>query len=99
MGAFADHKTNRDSKTDLEDIPFLNLIQDDIKIDEKTVIKTKEVSKSGNDSSCDIDGQTDNQGSGDATRLQDSVLSNHSSISQELPPDDFVMVELVRFPI
>ncbi|XP_071127805.1 autophagy-related protein 13-like [Mytilus galloprovincialis] len=97
IGAFADNKIHRDSKSDIEDIPFLNLIQDDIKIDDKTVLNVKELSKSSKsrNDSCDSDRrESSSHASGDGEKLHESVLSNHSSISQELPPDDFVMVEL-----
>lgn len=100
IGAFADNKIHRDSKSDIEDIPFLNLIQDDIKIDDKTVLNVKELSKSSKsrNDSCDSDRrESSSHASGDGEKLHESVLSNHSSISQELPPDDFVMVELVGF--
>ena len=96
VGAFADNKISRDCKSDIEDIPFLNLIQDDIKIDDKTVMNVKELSKTRNDSSsCDSDRRQSSHGSGDGSHNNLTALSNNSSTSQELPPDDFVMVELV----
>lgn len=96
VGAFADNKLSRDGKQDVEDIPFLNLIQDDIKIDDKTVINVKELSKSKvkSDSSCDSDKKQLNHASGDGIKMNESSVSNNSTTSQELPPDDFVMVEL-----
>jgi hypothetical protein len=57
----------------------------------------KEMSKSKvkNDSSCDSDKKQLNHASGDGIKMNESALSNNSTTSQELPPDDFVMVELV----
>ena len=52
-------------------------------------------SKVKNDSSCDSDKKQLNHASGDGIKMNESALSNNSTTSQELPPDDFVMVELV----
>ena len=52
-------------------------------------------SKVKNDSSCDSDKKQLNHASGDGIKMNESSLSNNSTTSQELPPDDFVMVELV----
>lgn len=88
VGAFAQNRNSKEiNNTDLEDVPFLNLLQAEGKSEVKMTVQRElqnDIESNGNKSE-------------EEKSLEQALSPSESISSNTSAPDDFVMVELVSF--
>lgn len=92
VGAFAQNRNSKEiNNTDLEDVPFLNLLQ----AESKSEIKMTVQRELQND--VESNEQVSSNKSEEEKSLEQALSPSESISSNTSAPDDFVMVELVGF--
>lgn len=94
VGAFAQNRNSKEiNNTDLEDVPFLNLLQ----TEGKSETKMTEPSELQND--MESNDQVSENKSDEEKSLEQALSPSESISSNTSAPEDFVMVELVGLQI